>query len=258
MVLVCVDGDGEALEHTLSLCRAHPCVDRAVGFTDTEEALAWFDMDRADLALLDVGGPERSGFALAGKLREQYTKLALFFLSRDGRRALDAYAYHPFTYLLKPLDAERLDHELNQLLLSRADEDVSHVMAQTFGDFVLTVDGRAVRFERARAKELLALLIDRRGGAVSRKTAFLEMWEDREYDAKSQNYFNVIVNSLRDTLRAYGISEIFEMSGGYMRIRPELIDCDLYRYLRGDSDASAAFRGIYLYGYSWAVWDEGY
>ena len=253
MVLVCVDGDGGALEHTLSLCRAHSCVDRAVGFTDTEEALAWFDMDRADLALLDAGC-----FALAAKLRERYTKLPLFFLSTDASRALDAFAYHPFTYLLKPLDPGRLDHELNQLLLSRANEDVSHVMAQTFGVFSLTVDGREVRFDRARSRELLALLIDRRGGAVSRKIAFLEMWEDREYDARSQNYFNVIVNSLRDTLKAYGISEIFEMSGGYMRVRPELIDCDLYRYLRGDSDANAAFRGIYLYGYSWAVWGEGY
>ena len=258
MRVVCVDDDGEALDSELRICRQHPDVDDAVGFTDARAALEWFDMDHAELLLLSADMPEPGGLALAAKLRTRYPKLAVIVLARDGRFALEAYRVHPFSYLIKPLREEALDAELSALLLSRASVDVPCIFAQTFGDFAVTVNGRAIHFERAKSKELLALLIDRRGGEVTRRTAFTEMWEDREYDSRAQNYFNVVVNSLRETLRRHGVSEIFEMNGGYMRVRPELIDCDLYRYLRGDPDAMADFRGIYLYGYSWAMWSEGY
>ena len=258
MRVICMDGDQSTVDHVLALCAEHPAVDDVTGFTDVEEAQRWLSMDHADLMLLGVNLPEMSGIDLAVKLREKYTRLPIIFLADDAQYALEEYAVHPFSYLVKPLDKATLEKQIDQLLLSRAETDVSHISVHTFGTFSVTVDGRAVHFERAKSKELLALLIDRRGGEVSRKIAFTEMWEDREYDAKAQNYFNVIVNSLRDTLSEYGISEIFEIGGGFMRIRPELIDCDLYRYLRGVPEAEMEFRGFYLYGYSWAVWNEGY
>ncbi len=258
MRVLCIDSEASSLDHVLALCREHPAIDYVAGFLDVQEALAWFNMDHADLVLLAVDLAEMSGIDFAAKLREKYARLAIIFMAEDAQDALKAYAVHPFSYLIKPLDQAVLTTQIDQLLLSRAETDVSHISVHTFGVFSITVDGRAVHFERAKAKELLALLIDRRGGEVSRKVAFTEMWEDREYDAKAQNYFNVIVNSLQDTLNEYGISEIFEIGGGFMRIRPELIDCDLYRYLRGVPEAEMEFRGFYLYGYSWAVWNEGY
>ena len=258
MRVICIDSSEDSMNHVLALCREHPAVDYAIGFTDVREAQTWLEIDHADLALLAIGLAEVNGIDLAARLREKYSRLAIIFLADDAQYALKAYAVHPFSYLIKPLDRAVLSTQIDQYLLSCAETDVSHISVHTFGSFSVTVDGRAVHFERAKAKELLALLIDRRGGEVSRKIAFTEMWEDREYDAKAQNYFNVIVNSLRDTLNAYGISEIFEIGGGFMRVRPELIDCDLYRYLRGEPEAETEFRGFYLYGYSWAVWNEGY
>lgn len=258
MRVICIDGDEGSLNHVLALCREDPAIDDAIGFTDVGEAQTWLEMDHADLALLAISLPGMNGIDLAAKLREKYSRLAIIFLADDAQYALKAYTVHPFSYLIKPIDQAVLTTQIGQFLLSRAETDVSHISVHTFGSFSVAVDGRAVHFDRAKAKELLALLIDRRGGEVSRKVAFTEMWEDREYDAKAQNYFNVIVNSLRDTLNEYGIGEIFEIGGGFMRIRPELIDCDLYRYLRGVPEAEMEFRGFYLYGYSWAVWNEGY
>ena len=258
MRVACVDGNESDLTNTVALCREHPAVDYVSGFRDAADVLNWDELQFVDLLMLDTDLPEIDGIKLAAMLRKRFTRLPIIFLTTNARCALEAYSVHPFSYLLKPLDKKTLDTQLNQLLLSRAAVDVPHILVQTFGTFAITVDGRTVHFERARSKELLALLVDRRGGEVSRKVAFTEMWDDREYDAKAQNYFNVIVNSLRYTLNDYGISEIFEMSGGFLRIRPELIDCDLYRYLRGDPQAEASFRGAYLYGYSWAMWGQGY
>jgi len=62
----------------------------------------------------------------------------------------------------------------------------------------------------------------------------------------------VIIRSLRDTLRNAGIEEILEIKSGFIRIRPEMLDCDLYRFLKNDPDAVNSYRGVYMWGYDWA------
>ena len=63
---------------------------------------------------------------------------------------------------------------------------------------------------------------------------------------------------MRDSLREYGISDIFEIKSGQMRILPEKLSCDLYRFIAGDADAVNSYRGEYMSGYSWASNMEGF
>jgi hypothetical protein len=70
-----------------------------------------------------------------------------------------------------------------------------------------------------------------------------------------QKYLDVIIRSLRETLRDAGIEDILEVKGGYLRIKPELLDCDLYRFLKGDPKAVNAYRGEYMQEYPWAVFN---
>ncbi|MBQ9721141.1 MAG: response regulator [Oscillospiraceae bacterium] len=258
MDVICVDSDKKSLQNTLSICRDHPAVTDAEGFTDANSSIERLKRKHADIALLSAEMANGSGIDLAVELKNKYPSLTIVFLSKNKGRAFEAYAARPQNYLLKPLDRKSLDREINYYLLSRSDREIQHIEARTFGVFTRMVDGSAVRFKRGKAKELLALLVDRRGNAISRREAFMEMWEDREYDAKGQNYFNVIFDSMRKTLKENGISEMIEIKYGMMRVRPETFDCDLYRYLKGDSEAMASFRGEYLYGYSWAEWNWGY
>lgn len=258
MRVLCVDNDERAMKHTLALCGEHPAVDCANGFTDARSALEWTETNRVELALLDIGLPDMNGIELAAELRKSVAPLAIVFLAKDAAHALEAYRARPQNYLLKPLDRKTLNEEISFYLLHRPARELSHIEVQTFGNFEITVDGSAVAFKRARAKELLALLVDKQGAGVPREQAFVDMWEDREYDRKAQKYFDVILRSLRQTLRQYGISEIMEVKAGYMRIRPELLSCDRYRFTMGDSDAINAYQGIYMYGYSWASWNGGF
>ena len=258
MRVVCVDGDERDCAAALALCEAHPAIDDAVGLRDARQALAWLKKESADLVLLDAELPDMSGLELARALREKYPRLALLFVTAHAQYALEAYAEHPQSYLLKPLTREALEREVNYFLLSRTQRDVAHIEVKTFGNFEITVDGSAVAFKRSRAKELLALLVDRQGAGIPRAQAFTEMWEDREYDRSAQKYFDNILASLRATLRAYRIGEILELRGGFMRIRPELIDCDRYRFTLGDAQAINEYQGVYMYGYSWANWNADF
>ena len=258
MRVVCVDGDEQTLNDMVALCREHPAIDEAIGLKDAQETLGWLKMNRADLMLLDIDLTGMNGIELAVELRKACPSLPIIFLAEDTQYAFRAYAVHPQNYLLKPLDKKTLEKEIDYCLISRSLRYISHIEVKTFGNFEIMVDGSAINFKRSKAKELLALLVDREGAGIRREQAFNEMWEDGLYDRKAQKYFDVILRSLSKTLSEYGIGELLEVRGGFMRIRPELIDCDRYRFMAGDSKAGEAYRGVYMYGYSWANWSGSF
>ena len=258
MRVVCIDDEERALHYTVTLCRELPEVDEAEGFTTGREALDWLESYPVDVALLDIEMPKQNGIELAREIKAKKPNLIIIFLTGYPEYALDGYSVYPSGFLLKPIDRERLSDALNHAYLNRPAQAVEHINIKTFGDFEITVDGKAVEFSRSKAKELLALLVDRAGGGITRKSAFTEMWEDKEYDVKMQKYFDVILRSLRKTLQENGISEILEVKGRYLRIRPELVVCDAYQVLRGDDKGMIGFRGSYMRSYSWARMTEGF
>jgi len=79
----------------------------------------------------------------------------------------------------------------------------------TFGEFDLKVDGETVDFPRTKARELLAYLIDRQGYSVSRANVFAVLFEDKQYDRSMQKQLDVIIRSLRETLRKFDVEDIF-------------------------------------------------
>lgn len=136
--------------------------------------------------------------------------------------------------------------------------DEKKVVVRTFGNFDITVNGEPVHFKRAKSKELLAYLIDRQGAGVSRAEAFAVLWEDRLYDYPMQKQLDVIIRSLHSTLKEYGIEDIFQLKNRVLRVNTNLFECDLYRYLKGDPEAVASFRGDYMQNYYWASITEAY
>ena len=94
--------------------------------------------------------------------------------------------------------------------------------------------------------------MDRRGAGVTRHDAFATLWEDRQYDISMQKQLDVVIRSLRDTLQAYGIGSLFELKSRNLRVLPDMMDCDLYRFLDGDEKTVNAYCGEYMSQYTWA------
>ena len=128
----------------------------------------------------------------------------------------------------------------------------SRICVRTFGHFEILLDGRALDFRRSKSKELLAYLVDRRGAGVTRHDAFATLWEDHQYDISMQKQLDVVIRSLRDTLQAYGIGSLFELKSRNLRVLPDMMDCDLYRFLDGDEKTVNAYCGEYMSQYTWA------
>lgn len=253
MNAICVDDEAQVLKHTVTACQKMRLLDDVRGFTQPREALDWVEDNPVDLALLDIDMPDMSGLELGEKLQRINPKISIIFITAFSQYALDAYSVHPISYLLKPFDQARLRKEIEYALSVRAADKPAHIVAQTFGHFEILVDGKTLDFRRSKSKELLAYLVDRRGAGVTRQDAFAALWEDRLYDISMQKQMDVVIRSLRDTLQKYGIGDLFELKNRNLRILPELIDCDVYRFLEGDEEAVNSYFGEYMSQYTWAI-----
>ena len=286
MRIICVDDEPLNLNGIVSLCKEIEHAPEVEGFDSGKKALDYLENNECDIAILDISMPEMDGLVLASKIKNLSPETTIIFLTGYSQYALDAYKLHVSGYLLKPVDKSSLEEEVDYALSARArlissydsyngkngnalknkagsgfyssnKKEVPHIRVHTFGEFDVFVDGHPVTFARAKAKELLAHLVDRQGG-VSRAEIFATLWEDGMYDRPAQKQLDVIIRSLRDTLNEYGISEILELERGILRVVPETFDCDLYRFMDGDIETIQSYRGEYLSEYSWASLTEAY
>lgn len=260
MRAICVDDEELILNRTVAICRELPQLDKVDGFLESREALSFIEKNRVDLCLLDIDMPEIDGITLAARIKAVQPDVAIIFVTGYSEYAVDAFGLHASGYLLKPVVKERLAAEVEFALAGKGSDrgDRARITVQTFGGFDVFVDGKLVSFKRSKAKKLLAYLVDRRGSSVTAANAFAALYEDAEYDRSRQKQFYVIIHSLRQTLAENDMDEIFEMAGGTMRVVPGTFDCDLYRFLEGDADAVAAYRGEYMINYAWASETEGF
>lgn len=257
MKIICVDDEVLLAERTASLCGALPDVDEAVCFQKAADALVWLENNEAEIAILDINMPDMDGIKLAAKIKLLSPNTKIIFLTGYPQYAVDAFKVRATGYLLKPVDADELTQEVEYALYGERRKPENHVVIQTFGAFDVFVDGRTVIFGRKKCKELLAVLVDQQGASVTRAEAFACLYEDRLYDRPMQKQLDTLIRAMRETLREYGIEEIFEMKSGQMRIIPEKVSCDLYRFFDGDVDALNLYNGEYMSSYSWANMKEG-
>ena len=256
MRVICVDDEPLAVEYTVGQCAQLPEIDEAKGFTEAQSALDWLRDHPADLAILDINMPEINGITLAARIKEARPETAILFLTAYKEYAFDAYTVRPTGYLLKPVSQEKLASEVRYACGGSHTSAKEHIRVKTFGSFDVYADDKSVCFKLAKAKEILAYLVDKQGSGVTRSELFAAVWEDVPYDRRMQKQLDVYIRSLRETLQEYGIPEIMEMEKGILRVKPDSFVCDAYLFYSGDSDTINAYRGEYMSSYSWASMTE--
>ncbi len=125
------------------------------------------------------------------------------------------------------------------------------VSIRTFGYFDVFVGDTPIVFRNKKAKELLALLVDRKGGYVTSKEAIGFLWEDEPASTLTLSRYRKVALRLKSTLEEYGITDIVEAIDGNRRIVMDKVECDLYHYLSGKKEYAQLFKGSYLTNYSW-------
>lgn len=128
----------------------------------------------------------------------------------------------------------------------------SRIFVRTFGYFDVFVDGVPIHFQGSQAKELMALLVDRRGGYLSSGEAIACLWENEPATKVTLARLRKVAMRLKCSLEEAGIADIMESKSGERRVVPEKFNCDYYDFLANGPSSGKVFPGAYMTNYSWA------
>lgn len=253
MRVIVVDDERLALRQFELETEEIPWVEVVHSFSNPKEALEYLKENPVEAAFLDIEMPEMNGLFLAEKMREIVPELVIIFISGYEQYTLEALRVKADYYLTKPYNSQEIVQVLERARLLSARQQ-KRVYFRTFGTFDVFVDGNAVYFPNLKAKELLALCVDHRGGMVTIEEAVDKLWENREYDSRVKNLYRKSVMQIRQILSEYGVEEIFSGNRGSCYIDVQKVDCDYFKFLQGDHQAIRewSFTGRYLGEYSWA------
>ena len=204
-----------------------------------------------DVALLDIEMPGMSGIELAKRLKEICPDVNIIFATAYSEYALEAFSIYAAGYLLKPLKKEALEEALQNLRNPILYQE-GKLQVQCFGKFEVFYNGEPVQFNRAKAKEIFAYLVDLRGASANTGELCAVLWEDSKEIEKNRHYLRNLIGDLKKALRKCHAEEVFLCNRNQFAIDTSKIECDYYRFLKQDVSAVNSYRGEYMKQYSWA------
>lgn len=252
MKIIAVDDERLALENILNLLKKTQPSAEISGFIRSSEAFAFLEKHKCDIAFLDIEMSGMNGLTLAKKCKELCPEINIVFVTGHEQYTLDALRLRASGYIFKPVRENDLKAELENLRHPIADDFTHKVRIQAFGNFEIFVDQKPLSMPIAKCKECIAYLVDRRGARVTAAELAAVLWEDCPYDKRIQNNIYRVISDTVKYLKDAGISDIIIKSRKDMAINIANVDCDYYRFLKGDVSQINMFRGEYMTNYSWA------
>ena len=219
-------------------------------FESTNQAINYVKSQEVDLAVIS-SGISGEGIALGKQLQQIKPEILLIYMVESETNITELLKLRAVAYLLQPYTAEDMLYAVKSADLQYRLRN-KRIFAKTFGHFDLFVDGRPIIFKSAKAKELLALLIDRQGGVVDSDQIISTLWEGRPKDEATQSLCSKLCKTLYEELKGYGIEDLLIVSRGHRSVNMELFCCDLYEMLEGKEEAAMSYYGEYMKDYEWA------
>lgn len=251
MTIIAVDDEKGALTLLSDAIGAVLPDARKETFDNPSKAVAFAEQNNVDIAFLDIHMFGISGLEVAKKIKQCCPKTNIIFVTGYEEFARDAVRLHASGYITKPITAEKIKLEMENLL-HPIDYSSERFFAKTFGRFEFFVDGKPLSFKREKSKEVLALLIDNEGASLTTEQIASYIYEERYYDRKLKNTLMPIIRSLQETLQEAGAEEILVKTWGHLAVDTSKFHCDSYDYMAGEPYAINCFRGEYMSNYSWA------
>lgn len=223
-------------------------IDTLHTFRKSEDALKWAEENPVDVAFLDIEMPVINGMELAKRLKQIDENIRIVFVTAFDQYALQAFGVGAIGYLLKPYSGEDIEKELKKAYYIRQ-RPKKEIEIHTMPDLEIIVDGKPLRLGHTKQEELLALLIDRGEVGITKGDAINCLWGGK---SSSDGIYWTTMSRLKELLDEAGIADIIITNGQTKRINTEMVDCDLYQVLKGDTAALEKYEGYYLRRFSWA------
>ena len=247
MIAIAVDDEILMLGALVKAISASPDIREVTKFSSCEEALEFVKSNPADIAFLDINMRGMGGLALAEKILAARPDCKIVFCTGYEEYAIPAFKLHASGYLMKPISAEDVQNEINNIKGVRSKE--KSLTVKCFGNFEVYVKEEKLVFKRLKTKELFAFLVDRKGAGMTAKQICAVLFPDDMDDTKNASYLRQLVMDLKNTLKAVGAENVLRHETPCYRVDTSLIQCDYLSYLE---TGKPEFHGEYMMQYSWA------
>ena len=247
MIAIAVDDEVLMLGALVAAVEASPNIRSVAKFSDCEEALEYVKNNHTDIAFLDINMRGMGGLALAEKIIAARPGCKIVFCTGYEEYAIPAFKLHASGYLMKPISAEDVQGEINNIIGIKNKE--KPLTVKCFGNFEVYVNDQKLTFKRLKTKELFAFLVDRNGAGMTAKQICAVLFPDDTDDNKNSAYLRQLVLDLKNTLKAVGAESVLCHETPCYRVDTSLIKCDYISYLE---NGKPEFHGEYMTQYSWA------
>ena len=247
MKAIAVDDELYMLEALQEAVAASHDIEHVEPFSSCSAALAYAADHPVDIAFLDINMRGIGGLGLAERLIELQPRCKIVFCTGYAEYAVSAFQLHVSGYLMKPITAEAVQKEIDHIKGVKTSEKLLTI--KCFGNFEVYYNGETLPFKRKKAKELLAVLVDRNGAAMTAKQLCAILFPDDTDDSKSAAYLRQLVLDLKNTLKRVGAEDVLRHDTPYYRIDMNAVKCDYHSFLES---GKPKFYGEYMTQYSWA------
>ena len=247
MRVIAVDDEILMLGALVKAISASPDISEVAKFSDCEEALNFVKTNLIDVAFLDINMRGMGGLALAEKIIASCPNCKIVFCTGYEEYAIPAFKLHASGYLMKPISAEDVQTEIDNIKGLRQKEKLLTV--NCFGNFEVYAKNEKLSFKRLKTKELFAFLVDRKGAAMTAKQICAVLFPEDMDDNKNAAYLRQLVLDLKNTLKSVGAESVLRHETPCYRVDTSLIQCDYLTYLE---TGKPEFHGEYMMQYSWA------
>ena len=247
MKAIAVDDEIYMLETLQEAVSSSPEIEQVEAFSSCSAAIAYAKEHPIDIAFLDINMRGIGGLGLAEKLMELHPRCHIIFCTGYQEYAVSAFQLHVSGYLMKPITAEAVQKEIDHIKGVKTTEKLLTI--KCFGNFEVLYNGVILPFKRKKAKELLAVLVDRNGAGLTAKQICAILFSDDTDDDKNSAYLRQLVLDLKKTLKSVHAEDVFQHDTPYYRIDTNLVRCDYISFLE---TGKPHFYGEYMTQYSWA------
>ena len=247
MIALSVDDEILMLGALVKAISASPDISEVAKFSNCEEALEFVKENSVDIAFLDINMRGMGGLVLAESILVARPNCKIVFCTGYEEYAIPAFKLHASGYLMKPISAEDVQAEINNIKGIRQKE--KPITVKCFGNFEVYAKEEKLVFKRLKTKELFAFLIDRKGAGLTAKQICAVLFPDDSDDTKNAAYLRQLVMDLKNTLKTVGAENVLRHETPCYRVDLSLIQCDYISYLE---NGKPEFHGEYMIQYSWA------
>lgn len=200
-----------------------------------------------EVAFIDIEMPEMDGVTLAEKLLEKDPSIIIAFITSWNQYAVKAFELNALDYILKPIKIERFNQMVrkiqNQIILRRPLK-ASALKIKCFDRLEVSIDGVAIKWERAKAEELFAFLLMHHKRYIHKDTIIENLWSEYE-PKKALQILQTSMCKIRNVFSEMKEEVELDYSNGKYRLIIKNCKCDYIEFQEVLSNYKAGNRNTY-------------